>query len=385
MIDQKKFLELAELHLPHCVSIYFHMDEYEKNRITLKNLAQKTEKILSETYHLDDKQIKTKISKVYTLIDDVDWMNKSDIDVAIFLIENNMELIEFNGHGLENQVRVSDHPFLLPLTPSLNGTHKIYLLALSINETNLFEVSGEGIKESAIAAKLPKDLIAVVGGDVEQKSLQFRSGQQSGGGEGSIFHGQGSGNDSEKKQEYLKYFQEIDKHLNANITDQSVPLVLACVDYLYPIYKEANSYQNLYPEFLSGNYDEMHPKNLFQEGKKFIEQMREKEQKERQSDFEGMLSKQLASAKIQDIVPSSFEGKIESLYVKKASDISGKYIKDQHKIEIDTVSKTNNASLLNMAAVNTIKTDGQVFIVPESKMPVKDSEICAVYRYNQQN
>ncbi|MEQ8549973.1 MAG: hypothetical protein RIC03_18810 [Cyclobacteriaceae bacterium] len=385
MIDKKQLLKLAEIHQPNCISIYFRMEGHQKNHIILKNLIQEAEKILDKAYGLDDKEISERLKPIYDLLDNEKWMSKPDGEVAILIYGEDYEIIECNGAGIKSEVRVSDHLYLAPLTPLVSGAHQIYLMTLSANKVKLYEVDDYQIKESDYSSYLPKNIESVVGGDVEQKSLQNRSGQQGGSGEGSMYHGHGAGNDSEKKLEYEKFFREIDTQLNAHITDQSLPLVIACVDYLFPIYQEINNYQKLHKHFISGNFDEVHANELYEEGKKIIDQLKVDDLKERKSNFEGLLAKQQASTKVQDVVPSSFEGKIESLFIKENFEIFGRYLKNEHKIEIDSVNKLDNASLINMAAMNTTMADGSVFIVPDHEMPVKEADICAVYRYNEQD
>jgi len=385
MIDKKQLLTLAEVHQPNCISMYFRMEGHQKNHIILKNLAQEAEKMLDKAYGLDDKEINERLKPVYDLLDNEDWMSKPEGDVAILIYGEDNEIVEFNGTGIKSDVRVSDHLYLAPLTPLVNGAYQIYLLTLTAKKVNLYEVDDHQIIESEYSSHLPKNIESVVGGDVEQKTLQNRSGQQGGSGGGSMYHGHGAGNDSEKKLEYEKFFHEIDSQLNAHITDQSIPLVIACVDYLFPIYQEINNYQELHEHFISGNFDEVHANELHEKAKKVIDQLKADDLKERKSNFEGLLAKQQASTKIQDVVPSSFEGKIESLFIKENFEIFGRYLKNEHKIEIDSVNKLDNASLINMAAMNTAKAGGSVFILPDDKMPVSETDICAVYRYNEQD
>ena len=72
-----------------------------------------------------------------------------------------------------------------------------------------------------------------------------------------MFHGQGE-EDSEKKKELLSYFRSIDKGLLTMLHDsQKPPLILCCLDYYFPIYKEVNTYQNLFPDHVSGNPADM--------------------------------------------------------------------------------------------------------------------------------
>ena len=55
------------------------------------------------------------------------------------------------------------------------------------------------------------------------------------------------------KENLLKYFRLIDRGLHDLFEDERAPLVLAGVEYLFPIYREANTYPRLIEEGIPGN------------------------------------------------------------------------------------------------------------------------------------
>ena len=69
------------------------------------------------------------------------------------------------------------------------------------------------------------------------------------------FHGQGGGSDENEKNELLRYFRLVSDGLTEFLEEDGVPLVLAGVEYLLPIYKEANTYPNLMDTVITGNPD----------------------------------------------------------------------------------------------------------------------------------
>ena len=72
-------------------------------------------------------------------------------------------------------------------------------------------------------------------------------------GDGSVtFHGAGSGSAS-AKDDLLRYFRLVEDGLTEFLKGDRVPLVLAGVEYLLPIYKEANTYPNLIDMVIKGN------------------------------------------------------------------------------------------------------------------------------------
>jgi hypothetical protein len=64
------------------------------------------------------------------------------------------------------------------------------------------------------------------------------------------------------KESILKYFRQGDRGMRDFLRDKNTPLVLPGVDDLFPIYKEANTYQNLMPDGISGNRKGMRPEQL---------------------------------------------------------------------------------------------------------------------------
>jgi len=75
------------------------------------------------------------------------------------------------------------------------------------------------------------------------------------------FHGQGVGID-EAKEDILRYFQHIDRGLHALLKDETAPLMLAGVEYLFPLYQEANTYPHLLEQGITGNPDKLKAETL---------------------------------------------------------------------------------------------------------------------------
>ena len=104
---------------------------------------------------------------------------------------------------------------------------------------------------------VPESLAEVLKYDQHEKQLQSHTT-----GRGSaIFHGQGLGKD-DAKVNILRYFQQVDHGLHELLREERVPLVIAAVDYLHPIYREANTYAHLLEEAIEGNPDELNTEEL---------------------------------------------------------------------------------------------------------------------------
>jgi hypothetical protein len=60
------------------------------------------------------------------------------------------------------------------------------------------------------------------------------------------------------KNNLLQFFYQVDKGLQSGfIKNETAPLVIVCVDYLFPIYKKANTYKYLFNKDVEGNPDKI--------------------------------------------------------------------------------------------------------------------------------
>lgn len=136
-----------------------------------------------------------------------------------------------------------------------------YLLSLNLKKIKLYRISREEIYEIPITG-IPKNLKEAIGKDEFEKQLQAhntsgiseRSGKK-------IFHGHGVGKDH-LRDNLLRFFRTIDKGLNKALTEKELPLVLAGVDYLLPIYKKANKYPYLISKGIIGSPGKIDLKGL---------------------------------------------------------------------------------------------------------------------------
>ena len=103
--------------------------------------------------------------------------------------------------------------------------------------------------------QVPKSLAEALQFDDPEQQLQFHTGAPRGDGrQTAVFHGQGGAKEN-AKDDILEYFRQIDQGLHPVLRDERAPLVLAGVDYLHPIYRQANTYPHLLDQGLTGNCD----------------------------------------------------------------------------------------------------------------------------------
>jgi hypothetical protein len=254
-------------------------------------------------------------------------------------------------------------------------------MALSLGNVKFYEATSHSIVEVIMEGLVPQSLeeALTVGDDYEQKSLQFRSGQGEAG--KAMYHGHGAGNQTEKKEETLKYFREINEGLMRMLHDEQAPLVLACVDYLEPIYREANTYPHLFDFHISGNHENTSMLSLHSAARDMLNQHFEKDKADRYEDYQNKVHQGLASYEEKKVIPAAMIGQVDTLFIRNNDHLWGLYDVENHKIKVNNQKKIDNACLLNKAAIETIKNSGKVFLIENGEMPEEGTLVNATFRY----
>jgi hypothetical protein len=383
IINEKDLEKLMNIQDRTCVSIFIPTqrggkDVLEgKNKTHLKSLWKDVRNQLNEK-GLDENIISEIGKPIETLINDKSfWRNQSD-GLAIFsakgFFEKYMLPVNFEAHTY-----ISEEFYIKPMVPMFNQDSRFYLLALQLEDVVLYEATKYSIGKVDIDDLTPSRLEERVGFDYKQKHLDFRT--QGAGGEKAIFHGHGSGGEEERKEEILKYFRAIDKGLDTILNKEKVPLVIATQDYLFPIYKDINTYNYLFEDVVPGNPSETDMFGLHEKALQTLEPYLQKTMRNKMKKFEELNNTENTGTSVTDILPAIQQGKVETLFLENRSEIWGNYNKDNMNVTIDDAHKTGNYSLMNWAAKEVLRQGGEVFLIPKAQMPEKQSKMNALYRF----
>lgn len=382
LLPKNIFEDLASKHGKNCVSIYLPMYKTGKEQnehlaqANLKHCIKEVQKTLSE-YQFSKEESNTYLEPVKQLIDTVElWRNPSD-GLAIFLDTN--QLVYYTiPIPFKTQTYVADHFYLKPLLPLYNDDGLYYVLELSMDHVKLHEASKYTFNDLFIEDFAPNKLEKAVGYDFKPKMLQFRSGQAPHG--AGMFHGYGEGKDDEKK-EILAYFNTINNGLIKIIGDSKAPLILACVDKLFPLYKQVNSYSNLFDKNINGNPELMEKTKLHEASWHLVLPYFNKTKQEKLKLFKDLYHTKKTTYEVEDTISAAINGKIDTLFIQDNIDLYGTYNRENEHVSLDKLKKANNASLSNLSALHTIKQGGIVFLLNADEMPVKGEPLNALLRY----
>ena len=368
-----------------CVSLYMPTHrmgpEVQQDRILLRNLLGRSEKNLT-VQGLGTSEVKALLEPAESLLQDgLFWRHQSD-GLAIFLSseESRHYRLPLN---FEDVVVVTDHFHIKPLLPLFSGDGRFYILALSQNEIRLLQ----GTRHNVSAIELegtPTSLGEALRDDDPEKRLQFHTSTRTPGSKGdrpAVFHGHGVGVDNSKTN-ILRYFYHVDRGVRDLLLDEQAPIVLAGVDYLLPIYQEANTYPYLADKGIEGNPEELSAEELHRRAwaivqPNFLKAQQEAAAKYRQ--FTGAES-ELASNELEKVVSAAYHGRIETLFVAVYLQLWGSFDPDTDAVSLSVEPRIGDEDLLDFAAIQTLMNGGVVYAVELRKMP-GDGPLAAVFRY----
>lgn len=384
LINDKDLEKLMNVQDKTCVSIFIPTQRAgkevleEKNKTHLKSLWKEVGTQLKEKGLSEDKIAKIGKPIEALLSDKSFWRHQSD-GLAIFAAEDFFEKytlpVNFEAHTY-----ISEEFYIKPLVPMFNEDSRFYLLALQLEDVELYEATTYSIGKVEVDDLIPSRLEERVGFDYKQKHLDFKT--QNSGGENTIFHGHGGGSDEVRKEEINRYFRAIDKGLDSVLHDERVPLVVATQDYLFPIYEKVNTYNHLIDKVIPGNPSDTDMLGLHEKALKILEPELEKTKREKTKKFNELNNTDNTGASVTDILPAVQQGKVDTLFLENRSEIWGTYNNDNMNVTIHDNQQNGNYSLMNWAAKEVLKQGGNVFLIPEAQMPDKNSKMNALYRFN---
>ena len=382
-VTRDDLLRLSQYHNKSCISIFIptHHIGLEtlsgQDALNLKNQLKQVKYKLAGR-GLSSSETEKLINPIRSLIGDTDFWRHQSEGLAVFVSEDIFEKYNLpTKFGEFNYL--SGEFYLKGLFPLFNEYGHFFLLTLKKDEVKLFEGNKYSLTAVNLEGLVPSRLEDTVGYDFEQKQMKFRSGW--GGNKPGSFHGHGE-SESRDKTELLMFLREVDKGIMSKLrNNQEPPLVICCLDYLYPIYREACTYRNLFPRYIPNNPADLDTRKLHERVWEILEPYFNNNFLERKERYLIGIDKGKASSNIREIIPAAISGKIDTLFLEKDTDLFGIYDPSTGGISIQEEQDMMNVSLTNLVAKKVFGQGGAVYLLEKQNMPDGSSGVNALFRY----
>ncbi|MGB5988068.1 MAG: hypothetical protein WBG37_22380 [Desulfobacterales bacterium] len=383
---------LTEVQGELCLSIYMPTDPaaaaIDEQRIRFKNLLTQAEKAV-QARAPRDKALMAGVAQGRRLLENLPFWRTQSSGLALFIAPERFWYYRL-PISFEELFAAAERFVIKPLIPMLMADGRFYILALSQARVRLFWATRHQVMEIELDDP-PQGKEQSLAYDSKQRQLQFHTGTAGGGKRPALFHGHSVGSD-EHKDEIRRYFKEVDRSLAATLGAAGVPLVLAGVDYLLPIFRDATAWQGVVEEGVPGNPDNLTAGELHAQALPLVRSVLERDQRQALQRYHQLAGRGYTAAGVEAVVPAARYSQVDTLFVAldqhcpgrfdtrkgrvelsgptKSKPANSKYESDS-KIESGTDLKADSAAadLLDLAAVETLKNGGRVYGFPQEQMP----------------
>lgn len=366
------------------VSLYMPMEiagrETRGNSIHLKNRLTAAREQL-EAAGMDHREIDTLLQEAMQLENDSEFLKHQREGLAIFVTPEQTIHLKVPV-SFEPLTVVGPRPHIKPLLDYFANDSHYFVLALSQKQVRLFRGSRYDIKQIEID-EMPQGLEDALRYDDPESRLQLHTTPQtSTGGQGAaLYHGHGDV-ETDDKTRLLRYFQIVDKALQPVLAEENAPLVVAAVDYLVPIFREASRYNAILDENISGNPDGLSPKELHEKALQILEPIFTQKRQETWDAFTAVQTDEQVVSNVVDVAQVAFQGRVETLFLTVGEPCWGQVNQSTGEVTLEDEPSPENIDVLDFAAVQTLKHGGDVYIVTEEdKVNSLSKSAAAVLRF----
>jgi hypothetical protein len=269
--------------------------------------------------------------------------------------------------------------YVLPLIESLAGDIAYFVLAVSQNQVRLLRGTRSEMEEVAVPG-LPADRETAVLLEDTERTLHAHVGRAQVPGRGDLmYHGHGGAPDA-AKDEIEQYLRAIARAVAKFMVGKADPLLFAGVDYLFPIYEQANTYPHLLPTPITGNPELWSPEELRERAWPLVEPLVQARRDAARTKYGNMTSQDRTATGFEDVLQAAQAGAVETLFIDPNITRRGTFDPDTFAIRVGDSTDADREDLINLAAVLVLRSCGAVDLSSADDIP-GGSEISAVLRY----
>ncbi|MFA7463624.1 MAG: hypothetical protein WCY54_01135 [Syntrophales bacterium] len=379
IMTRKEFTLLMGTRNGPCASIYMPTPwvgaETQQNQIRFKNLLRiAAEKLSSKGVRTPEAE--EMLSPAQELLRNSPFWRKQNTGSAAFVSRGFFRFYRL-PLDFQEMVHVSDRFLLKPILPLFGSSGKFYVLAVSQKKVRFLQGARNCIVELDIQ-NVPKSLAEIVRFDVSDRQIRTQPSVKG----STTFRGHGVWSEDIKEQ-ILRYFKQIDRGLQEYLKEEKAPVVFAGVDYLFPIYREANSYPLLQEKPITGNPEGLRAEELGRTAWPIVQPYYMKIQEDALDQYRQSAGTGLTSNRLEEILPAAYHGRVGVLFLAAGKNRWGRFDPATGSVsfhETAGAAETNGEDLLDVAAIYAYLNGGAVYELPPEIMPER-SEVSALLRY----
>jgi hypothetical protein len=323
-------------------------------------------------------EARNRLAVTHDLLERSAFWNALSDGLAVFISADGWEAYRL-PLTVDDQVVVGDRLYVKPLLPLVAVDGRYLLLALSENAVRLFEGDRTGLRPVESVA-LPKNMEEALNYDEPNVARQWHNARpgthQS---RDVVRHGQG-GKADQQKPELHAYCQALQRRLQPFLAQEHAPLVLACVDFVRPIFTQECPYAHLVQEHVSGNPDLLDARQLHERAWPLVEAIFREPVREALQRYPERAHTGLGVHELEQVLTAAADGAIATLLVDCTRSRWGMFDRSQGVYRLREQQASGDEELIDLAIALTLRNRGEVYPVAVEELP-EGSPLAAILRY----
>lgn len=361
------------------VSVYLpthRTGDIQEDPIRLRNLLSRAEESLTES---GVRSVKARdiLEPARRLLEDPFFWQKGD-GLALFMAPGFFRHY-FVPQSFPEILVIGERFHIKPLLALLSQDSLFYVLPISQNKVRLLQCRRDTCRE-LLTETMPQSLAESLKYDHMDRELQFHyhATTPNTGGEPMISHGEEV---SEGRWEGIRHFmREINRGMQEVLREERSPLLVAAVDYMHTMFREANSYKYLLDTGIIGNPDDISSAELHRQAWKIVEAHLDRARQEAEAQYSLARARGQGASDIREVAAAAYDGRVWVLFVALDEHVWGRFNPETRQVELHERAQPGDVDLLDFAAAHSIIKGGTVYVLKREIMPDR-MLVAAVFRY----
>jgi Bacterial archaeo-eukaryotic release factor family 7 len=383
-ISRDELESLARQRSRLCISIFLPTHragaDTRQDPIRLKNLLRETEAQIKSVRKTKAREI---LAPARELTQRAGFWRTQNEGLAIYLSDGFFRYFKL-PLALPERVLVAERFEVKPLLPLFTASGPFYILGISQKRVRFFEGTQFGVSEVDLQ-NVPQGIQDALKYEVHERQQQVHTASAASvtgarSKEGAVFHGQSVGVD-DSKQRMLDYFRQVNRGLKHLLKDRWAPLVLAGVEELFPVYREANTYPHLVHQGVPGNPDGLGADEVHKRAWQTVASYFEQAKRQAISQYQSLIGTPRASNQLPDVLRAAHQGRVEFAFIPPDTERWGRFDPEHDAVDVHVTAEPDDEDLVNAVAIWTIVNHGAVYAIAPQDVP-DASPVAAVFRYS---
>ena len=368
------------------ISLYLPLDkswrEPLEDKVLLRDLRRNAVRLL-EVRDVPPSAMEALLAPLDSLLSEPDASHFQGQGLALFT-DGNQAVMLLLPSTPAPMVQVDVRFRLDGVLTQIQGRDRYALLSLSQHSVHLWDCDGLGIREIPLTG-LETDIRRTQ--HYQEAEYQSMFHTNSAGHHGNRSHGEDSGHYSTGpgdgkgiKKEIESFFRMIDHGIQALLPAGGLPLVLAGVGFLLPIYRRVNTYPALLQNELPGSSEALGSvENLHLRANALLQERERAIRNQALGIYVENLTRSRSCAGYTDLVPCACQSRLTHLFVAQGQAQWGAYDTATGRTTLYDAYRPGAEDLANLACVSAVQAKASAYALPVGELPA-GADIAGLYR-----